>query len=159
MGHVGEEPAPGGTSSQGPHLVLLLIQSWQTDLDVRDLEGEVHETPGGAGEGGGHHGAQEGRHEDGANSERSDGVEEVLSEMNDLSSGLSLCPPLSPVRLSLLGGKEWLVCAVVVVALAVGVLGVVVVVEVVVLHGHWLGGGGHDVGGSIRQSKSWWEDR
>merc|ERR1711936_1115231 len=56
---------------------------------IAKLEGEVHETPGGAGEGGGHHGAQEGRHEDGANSERSDGVEEVLS-----------------VRLSLLGGKE-----------------------------------------------------
>ena len=52
-GHIGEDPGPGLTSSQGPHLILLLLSSGNGELDVGNLYGHVHEAPGGGGDGGG----------------------------------------------------------------------------------------------------------
>ena len=74
-GHIGQDPGPGLTSSQGSHLVLLLLSAGNVELDVWDLHGEIHEAPGGGGDGGGDHGAQQSRQEDCANGEGSDGGE------------------------------------------------------------------------------------
>ena len=74
-GHIGQDPGPGLTSSQGSHLVLLLLSAGNGELDVRNLYGHVHEAPGGGGEGGGNHGTEQGRHKDGADSEWSDGIQ------------------------------------------------------------------------------------
>ena len=145
------------TSSQGSHLVLLLLSAGNVELDVGDLYGEVHEAPGGGGDGGGDHGAQQSRREYGENGEGSDGIEEVLPAINTrldplLSSPLPAC--LSPVLLAGLRAEEGGVSGgvVVVAVVVVGILRVAVVVQVVVRHslrvlaGHWLGGRGHDVG-------------
>ena len=90
-GHIGQDPGPGLTSSQGSHLVLLLLSAGNGELDVRNLYGHVHEAPGGGGEGRGDHGSEQSGSEDCDHSERSDGLEQVLPGMD---AGMS--PPLSP---------------------------------------------------------------
>ena len=82
-GHVGQHPGPSLTSSQGSHLVLLLLSAGNVELDVGDLYGEVHEAPDGGGDGGGDHGAQQSRHEDCGNGEGSDWGEKILPGMDN----------------------------------------------------------------------------